>query len=103
MQNFQKLREMDILIKPINTEKVTELEKLNQYVFIVHNKANKIQIKNAIEQIYEVKVLSVNTVRYAGKRRERYTKAGLVKGKTRSFKKAYVTLADGDKIDIFNN
>ncbi|MBN2890418.1 MAG: 50S ribosomal protein L23 [Bacteroidales bacterium] len=94
---------MDILIKPVNTEKVTDLEKLNQYVFIVHMKANKIEVKNAIEKVYGVKVLSVNTVRYAGKRRERFTKGGLVRGKTRSFKKAYITLADGDKIDIFNN
>ena len=94
---------MDILIKPINTEKVTELEKLNQFVFIVNNKANKIQIKKEIERIYEVQVIRVNTVRYAGKRKERFTKGGLVKGKTGSYKKAYVTLADGDKIDIFNN
>ncbi len=104
---------MDILIKPINTEKVEKLStetytkdnelKPAQYAFIVHDKANKIQIRNAVEKIYDVKVISVNTVRYAGKRKERYTKRGQVSGKTRSFKKAYVTLASGDKIDIFNN
>lgn len=94
---------MDVLIKPVNTEKGTLLEKYNQYVFIVNDRANKVQVKKAVEQIYSVKVLSVNTVRYAGKKKERYTKGGLVKGKKRSFKKAYVTLADGDKIDIFNN
>ena len=94
---------MDVLIKPVNTEKGTLLEKLNQYIFIVNDKSNKVQVKKAVEQIYSVKVLSVNTVRYAGKKKERYTKGGLVKGKKRSFKKAYITLADGDKIDIFNN
>ena len=94
---------MDVLIKPVNTEKGTLLEKLNQYIFIVNDKANKVQVKQAVEKIYSVKVLSVNTVRYAGKKKERYTKGGLVKGKKRSFKKAYITLADGDKIDIFNN
>jgi len=94
---------MDILIKPVNTEKTAELQKLNQYLFFVDRKANKIQIKEAVEKIYDVKVTNVNTVRYAGKRKERFTKTGLVKGKTRSFKKAYITLVEGDKIDIFNN
>ncbi len=94
---------MDVLIKPLNTEKTAKLQSLNQYVFLVHKKANKIQIRQAVEKIYEVKVLNVNTVYYAGKRKEKYTKTGLVKGKTRSYKKAYVTLAEGDLIDIFNN
>jgi len=94
---------MDILIKPVNTEKSADLQQLNQYLFIVNKKANKIQIKNAVEKVYGVKVLSVNTVIYAGKYRERFTKAGLVKGQKPSSKKAYVTLANDDKIDIFNN
>lgn len=95
---------MDILIKPINTEKVERvLRKLNQYAFVVHKDANKIQIRNAVEKTYGVKVEKVNTVRYAGKRKERNTKSGLVKGKTRSFKKAFVTLVAEDSIDIFNN
>ncbi len=94
---------MDVLIKPVNTEKSADLQKLNQYLFYVNKKANKIQVRNAVEKIYNVKVISVNTVRYAGKRKERFTKTGLVKGKTRSYKKAYVTLVEGDKIDIFNN
>ncbi len=93
---------MDILIKPVSTEKSELVQGLNQYVFIVDKKANKFQIKEAIEKVYDVKVVSVNTVRYAGKRKERYTKSGMVKGKTRSFKKAYITLADGDSIDIYN-
>ena len=94
---------MDVLIKPVNTEKSADLQKLNQYLFYVNKKANKIQVRNAVEKIYNVKVINVNTVRYAGKRKERFTKTGLVKGKTRSYKKAYVTLVEGDKIDIFNN
>jgi len=94
---------MDILIRPINTEKSANLQSLNQYVFIVNKRANKIQIKNAVEKIYNVKVVSINTVIARGKRTERYTKRGLVKGKAGSEKKAYVTLAEGDKIDIFNN
>ena len=94
---------MDILIKPLTSEKTEKLRELNQYAFVVAPKANKIEIKNAIEKIYGVKVVSVNVVRYAGKRVERYTKSGLIRGKKRSYKKAYVTLAEGDKIDIFNN
>lgn len=94
---------MDILIKPINTEKSANLQTLNQYVFIVNKRANKIQIKNAFEKIYGVKVINVNTINKRGKRVERYTKRGLVKGKKRSEKKAIVTLYEGDKIDIFNN
>jgi large subunit ribosomal protein L23 len=93
---------MDILIKPVSTEKSELVQGLNQYVFIVDKKANKLQIKKAIEKVYDVKVVAVNTVRYAGKRKERYTKSGMVKGKTPSFKKAYITLADGDAIDIYN-
>ena len=94
---------MDVLIKPLNTEKTAKLQGLNQYVFLVNKKANKLQVREAIEKAYEVKVVNVNTVLYSGKRKEKYTKTGLVKGKTPSFKKAYVTLAEGDIIDIFNN
>lgn len=94
---------MDVLIKPLNTEKTSKLQGLNQYAFLVHKKANKIQVKQAVEKVYGVKVLNVNTVIYAGKKKEKYTKTGLVRGSARSFKKAYVTLAEGDIIDIFNN
>ncbi len=94
---------MDVLIKPVNTERSAELQKYNKYLFYVHKNANKIQIKNAVENIYEVNVIDVNTARTAKKTKERYTKTGLVKGKTPSYKKAYVTLAEGDKIDIYNN
>ena len=78
-------------------------EKLNRYGFIVDRDANKIQIKAAVEQMYNVTVASVNTVNYHGKRKSRYTKAGMLKGHTNHYKKAYVTLAGEDKIDFYAN
>ena len=95
---------MGILIKPIVTEKMTaQGEKLNRYGFIVDRKANKIQIKAAVEQMYNVTVADVNTMNYHGKRKQRNTKSGLVKGRMNHFKKAYVTLAGEDKIDFYAN
>ncbi len=95
---------MNILIEPIITEKMTEKsEKLNQYGFIVKKDANKIEIKKAVEKLYNVTVESVNTMVYGGKRRDRFTKRGLIKGRTKSFKKALVTLTDGDTIDFYSN
>ncbi|NPA67699.1 MAG: 50S ribosomal protein L23 [Chlorobi bacterium] len=95
---------MNILIEPIITEKMTDKsEKLNQYGFIVKKNANKIEIKKAVEKLYNVTVESVNTMIYSGKRRDRYTKRGLVKGRTKSFKKAVITLIDGDTIDFYSN
>lgn len=78
-------------------------EKLNRYGFIVDNKANKIEIKKAVQDLYGVTVTDVNTMRYAGKSKSRFTKAGLLVGKTNSFKKAIVTLQSGDKIDFYSN
>ena len=95
---------MGIIYKPIVTEKMTDQgEKLNRYGFIVDRKANKLQIKAAVEQMYNVTVEDVNTVNYYGKRRSRYTKAGLLRGRSNHFKKAYVTLAGDDKIDFYAN
>ena len=95
---------MGILIKPIVTEKMTiQGEKLNRYGFIVDREANKLQIKAAVEQLYNVTVADVNTVNYHGKRKSRYTKAGMLTGRTNHFKKAYVTLAGEDKIDFYAN
>lgn len=96
---------MGILIKPILTEKQTEItEKFpNRFGFRVAPSANKIQIKNAVEQIYGVKVVSVNTVSYSGKRKSRFTKSGMVSGKTPAYKKAIVTLKEGEVIDFFSN
>lgn len=95
---------MDILIKPIVTEKMTEQgEKLNRYGFIVRKDADKVEIKKAIESLYNVNVASVNTMVYGGKNKSRYTKAGVIKGKTSAYKKAIITLAEGDTIDFYSN
>jgi len=95
---------MEILIKPIVTEKMTDLGTvLNRYGFVVHKNANKIQIKLAVEKMYGVSVESVNTMLYGGKAKSRYTKSGIITGKTKSFKKAIVTLAEGEMIDFYSN
>jgi len=95
---------MEILIKPLVTEKMTILgEKLNRYGFLVDRSANKLQIKAAVEEMYGVKVSEVNTVNYHGKRKSRFTKAGLLSGRTNHVKKAIVTLAGEDKIDFYSN
>ena len=95
---------MGILIKPIVTEKMTiQGEKLNRYGFIVDREANKLEIKAAVEQMYNVTVAEVNTMNYHGKRKSRYTKAGMLKGRTNHFKKAIVTVAGEDKIDFYAN
>ena len=95
---------MIIIKKPVITEKLTAIsEKLNKYAFIVDVRANKLQIKEAVEDLYGVKVASVNTMRYDGKVKSRYTKSGVITGKRDAFKKAVVTLAQGETIDFFSN
>ena len=95
---------MGILIKPIVTEKMTiQGEKLNRYGFIVDVRANKLQIRQAVEQMYNVVVESVNTINEKGKLKARYTKAGYLVGRTNAVKKAIVTLKEGDKIDFYSN
>lgn len=94
----------EILFRPIVTEKLTALgEKLNRYGFIVDKGANKIEIKKAVAELYGVTVASVNTIRYAGKIKSRNTKAGVISGRTNAFKKAIITLAEGEKIDFYSN
>ncbi len=94
----------DILIKPIITEKMTQAgDDFNQYGFIVSQQANKIQIRKAVEEMYGVTVEAVNTMRYRGKSRSRYTRAGIIQGKEPSYKKAVVTLMEGDTIDFYSN
>ena len=78
-------------------------EDFNRYGFIVAKDANKLQIKNAVEEFYDVKVAEVNTMRYAGKRKQRYTKSGISVGRTSAYKKAVVTLAEGEVIDFYSN
>jgi large subunit ribosomal protein L23 len=96
--------EMDILVKPLVTEKMTaQTEKLNRFGFVVDRRASKDQIKAAVESMYDVKVVSVNTIIVAGKTKSRYTKSGVQKGKTSSFKKALITLDEGQTIDFYSN
>ena len=95
---------MSILKKPIITEKMTtDSEEFNRYGFLVERNANKIQIKNAVEEAYGVTVDSVRTMNYAGKSKSRFTKAGVISGRTNHFKKAIVQLSDGDSIDFYSN
>jgi large subunit ribosomal protein L23 len=95
---------MEILIKPLSTEKMMiQGEKLNRYGFIVDHRANKIQIKDAVEAMYKVSVEKVNTANYNGKTKSRYTKTGFVSGRTNRYKKAFVTLKKDDNIDFFSN
>ena len=92
---------MEINIKPIVTEKATAYgEKQNCYTFAVSPEANKFHI---LEKLYNVRVVKVNTAVYAGKRKQRYTKSGLIRGSKPAFKKAYVTVAEGQKIDYYSN
>ena len=116
---------MAFIIKPLVTEKMTKItdktsvdrtyrvkskageertkKATPKFGFIVKPVANKVQIKNEVEALYNVTVLDVNTIRYAGKRSARYTKAGLIKGQKNAFKKAIVTLKEGDTIDFYSN
>jgi large subunit ribosomal protein L23 len=95
---------MNILLKPIVTEKMTSQgDKFNRYGFIVARNANKIEIKKAVEELYGVTVESINTMRYGGKVKTRYTKSGVMAGKSAATKKAIVTLAAGNTIDFYSN
>ncbi len=95
---------MDIIIRPVVTEKMNKAsEKLNRYGFIVEKTANKLEIKKAVESMYGVGVTEVNTMLYSGKSKGRFTKRGFVEGRKNDYKKAVVTLVDGDTIDFFSN
>ena len=96
---------MAFVIKPLVTDKMTHIteKQPNRYGFIVRPEANKIEIKKEIEGLYNVTVEDVNTMRYAGKRSSRYTRAGLIQGHKSAFKKAIVTLKEGDTIDFYSN
>lgn len=96
---------MGIIIKPILTEKQSAItDKMpNRYGFRVSPDANKLEIKKAVEDLYSVTVIDVNTMNYSGKKKSRYTKSGVITGKQPSFKKAIVTLKEGDIIDLFSN
>ena len=95
---------MAFIIKPLVTEKMSSImDKQNKYGFIVRPEANKLQIKAEVEALYGVNVVAVNTTKYAGKNKSRYTKAGLLKGRTNAFKKAVVTIKEGETIDFYSN
>lgn len=95
---------MNVILKPIVTEKMTAIsEKFNRYAFVVDRKADKIQIKKAVEELYGVEVDKVNTLIQRGKDASRYTKSGLIKGRKNSFKKAIIQLKGEHTIDFFSN
>lgn len=93
-----------ILIKPLITEKSSDLsENKNVFGFIVNRNANKLQIKNAVEEMYSVQVDDVRTLQMPAKAKSRFTKAGISKGRKSAYKKAYVSLPDGESIDFYSN
>lgn len=98
------MKPSEILIKPILTEKANaQQEKLHRYAFKVARKANKLEIKKAVESFYGVTVTNVNTSVSPGKSKSRFTKAGVISGRKPGYKKAYVTIAEGEAIDMYSN
>jgi large subunit ribosomal protein L23 len=98
------MKPSDILIKPILTEKANaQQDTLRRYAFKVAKKANKLEIKKAIESFYGVTVTKVNTSVSPGKNKSRFTKAGVISGRKPSYKKAFVTVAEGENIDLYSN
>jgi large subunit ribosomal protein L23 len=94
---------MSILKRPLVTEKVSSLNEKGKYGFIVDREANKVEIKNAVEKMYGVNVAKVNTLSVMGKKKVRFTKAGTLAGRKPNYKKAIVTLAEGEVIDFYSN
>lgn len=98
------MKTSEVLVKPILTEKANaQQEKLRRYAFRVNRRANKLEIKKAVEEFYGVNVVDVNTVVVPGKNKTRYTKAGFIQGVKPAYKKAYVTVAEGENIDLYGN
>ena len=96
---------MGIIVKPLVTEKMNAITEKNnaRFGFIVRPEAGKEDIKKEVEALYNVKVVGVNTLRYTGKNKSRYTRSGLIKGRSNAYKKAIVTLKEGDTIDFYSN
>ena len=94
---------MSILKRPLVTEKVSSLNEKGKYGFIVSVEADKDEIRSAVEKQYNVKVTRVNTINVMGKQKTRYTKAGVLSGRKPNYKKAIVTLKEGDVIDFYSN
>lgn len=96
------MRVSEILIRPRITEKANaQMEKQNRYTFVVDKRSNKLEIKTAVEEFYNVKVQDVHTVVVPAKSKSRFTKAGFISGRKPSYKKAIVTLEEGENIDLF--
>ena len=94
----------DVLVRPVMTEKVNiQMEGNGRYTFVVDKKANKLEIKKAVEDFYGVTVAEVNTMVMPGKNKTRFTKAGFISGRKPSYKKAVITLAEGESIDLYAN
>ena len=93
---------MGVLIRPLVTEKFSAMNEESKYGFIVEKSANKVQIKQEVEKTYGVTVESVNTMVQPGKSKSRFTKSGIIQGRTPSYKKAVVKVADGDIIDFYS-
>lgn len=93
---------MSILIKPLVTEKISALNEKGKYGFVVDRKANKVEIAKAIEKAYGVSVEAVNTMIYAGKDKTKYTKSKIIAGRTSAYKKAIITVAEGEVIDFYS-
>jgi large subunit ribosomal protein L23 len=93
---------MAVLVKPLVTEKISDLNEKGKYGFVVEKNANKVEIKKAVEKMYGVSVEKVSTMRYPGKSKSRYTKSRVITGRTPSFKKAIVTVREGDVIDFYS-
>jgi large subunit ribosomal protein L23 len=93
---------MSVLIKPLVTEKVSALNEKGKYGFVVDRKANKVEIKKAVEKLYGVTVEDVNTMNYLGKAKSRFTKSRVISGRSTSLKKAIITVAEGDVIDFYS-
>lgn len=97
------MRLSEVLVRPVITEKVNgQMEKQNRYTFVVDKRSNKLEIKEAVENFYNVKVEEVNTMVVPAKNKSRFTKAGFVQGRKPAYKKAVVTLVDGETIDLFS-
>jgi large subunit ribosomal protein L23 len=98
------MKASEVLIRPILTEKANaQQEKLRRYAFRVNTRANKLEIKKAVEEFYGITVVDVNTVIVPGKARSRSTKAGLITGRKPGYKKALITVAVGESIDLYSN
>ena len=94
---------MSVLIKPLVSEKMTDLSEKGKYAFVVDRKANKVEIKKEVEKLYGVNVQSINTAVIPGKPKTRYTKTKILTGSSPAYKKAIVTLAEGDIIDFYSD